>query len=156
MLWQLMGLCPYFFKVNTIQHQGSQIVLFIHFLMPTIQKALDEHLIVLWTNFDFKEMYFRWPLIHAKEPWIHAIEQILKHTCKHKWSLQPFSQDYDLVSHTTYVLCVNFIQFLDKLFMEILFTRPVFARNQLRGNRRRNFLYLVLISDLGFKPWPYV
>ena len=26
----------------------------------------------------------------------------------HNSSLQPFGQDYDLVSHTTYVVCVNF------------------------------------------------
>ena len=26
----------------------------------------------------------------------------------HNWSLQPFSQDYDLISHTIYVVCVNF------------------------------------------------
>ena len=26
------------------------------------------------------------------------------------WSLQPFSQDYDLPSHTTYVVCVKFLQ----------------------------------------------
>ena len=27
----------------------------------------------------------------------------------HNWPLQPFYQDYDLASHTTYVECVNFI-----------------------------------------------
>ena len=60
----------------------------------------------------------------------------------------------NLVSHTTYVVCVNFIhkcrdlQFkVDserQIFREtfhgnfILFTLRVFARNLLRGNRRRN------------------
>ena len=28
---------------------------------------------------------------------------------KHNWPLQPFSQDYGIASHTTYVVCVNFI-----------------------------------------------
>ena len=55
------------------------------------------------------------------------------------------------VSHVTYVVCVNFIhkwrdlqfkvpndRFFEKLFMAILFTLRVFARNLLRGNRRRN------------------
>ena len=53
----------------------------------------------------------------------------------------------DLVSHTTYVVCVNFIHkwrnlqfkvyferhdfFFEKLFMAILFTLSVFARNLL-------------------------
>ena len=56
----------------------------------------------------------------------------------------------DLISHTTYVVCVNFIykwrdlkstpndRFFEKLFMAFLFTLRVFARNLLRGNRRRN------------------
>ena len=45
----------------------------------------------------------------------------------------------DLVSHTTYVVAVNFIhKWRDQLFMAILFTLRVFARNLLRGNRRRN------------------
>ena len=46
-----------------------------------------------------------------------TVSQIFnKHTCVytykpyiHNWSLQPFSQDYDLVSYTTYVVCVNFL-----------------------------------------------
>ena len=55
----------------------------------------------------------------------------------------------DIVSHTTYVVCVNFahkwrdLQFKvdsekQKLFMVFLLILRVFARNQLRGNRRRN------------------
>ena len=27
----------------------------------------------------------------------------------HNWALQPFIQDYDLASHTSYSVCVNFI-----------------------------------------------
>ena len=44
----------------------------------------------------------------------------------------------DLVSHTTYDMCVNFIHKTDflRLFMAILFTLRVFARNVLRGSRR--------------------
>ena len=85
----------------------------------------------------------------------------------------------DLVSHTTYVVCVNFIhkcrgtyslkstpndRFLEKLFMAILFTLRVFARNLLRGNRRRNtflisFWCLAWGSNPGFssnKPTHYL
>ena len=32
------------------------------------------------------------------------------YTYIHNWPLQPFSQDYGLASHTTYVVCVNFIR----------------------------------------------
>ena len=57
----------------------------------------------------------------------------------------------DLVFHTTYVVCVNFIsggtfslkstpndKFFGKLFMAILVTLRVFARNLMKGNHRRN------------------
>ena len=61
-------------------------------------------------------------------------------------SLQSFSQVYDLVSHTTYVVCVHFIngwqnlqfkvdsepQSFEKLFMAILFTLMVFSFLQRR------------------------
>ena len=46
----------------------------------------------------------------------------------HNWSLQPFRQNYDLASHTTYTVC----------FMAILFTFRVFARNLLIDSRWRN------------------
>ena len=64
----------------------------------------------------------------------------------HNCSTQPFSQDYDLVSHTTYVACVNFVHewrnpqfkviperqifFFKKLFIAILFTLRVFGREE--------------------------
>ena len=35
--------------------------------------------------------------------------QMLTDIILHNQSLQPFCQDYDLVSHTIYVVCVNFI-----------------------------------------------
>ena len=74
----------------------------------------------------------------------------------------------DLVSHTTYVVCVNFIykwrrlrttDIFVKLFIAILYTLRHFARNLLRGNRRRStFFYfiLILMSGLGLDPWLYV
>ena len=66
----------------------------------------------------------------------------------------------DLVFHTIYVMFVNFIHkwrdFFEKLFMaDFQFTLGVFARNLLRGNRRRNiyfFSYFVLVPDLGYEP----
>ena len=40
----------------------------------------------------------------------HYISTAIKlHTYIHNWSLQPFSQDYDLVSYITYVVRVNFL-----------------------------------------------
>ena len=75
------------------------------------------------------------------------------------------------VSHTTYIVCVNFkhkwwdLQFKvdseQQIFwetvMEILFTLRIFARNMLRKNRQRNFfLYFVLPTELRRLPLPSV
>ena len=84
------------------------------------------------------------------------------HTCMHNSSLQPFAQDYDLASHTTNAMCVNFVhewgnlQFkvdserhvFEKIFMAILFTLRIFARNLLRGSWQRIFIFF------RFDVWP--
>ena len=44
-------------------------------------------------------------LFDAKSPFI----VIVPYTYIHNSPLQPFSQDYGLASHTTYIVCVNFI-----------------------------------------------
>ena len=79
----------------------------------------------------------------------------------------------NLVSHTTYVVCGNFIhkwrlkstpndEFLEKLFMTILFTLRVFARNLLRFPKkyfRISFWCLAWDSNPGFssnKPTHYL
>ena len=89
------------------------------------------------------------------------------HTYIHNWPLQHFSQDFGLASHTTHVVCVNFISewrdlqfnvdserhFLRNFFMAGLFTLRVFARNLLRGSRRRNIFHIsFLMTDLGYEP----
>ena len=88
---------------------------------------------------------------------------VFLHTYIRNWSLQPFSQDSDLASHTIYVVCVNFIhewrdlqlkvdpelQIFEKLFMAILFTLRVFARNMPRSRLRRNiYIFLILSTRL--------
>ena len=65
-------------------------------------------------------------------------------TYTHNWSLQRFSQDYNLAVHTAYFVCVNFIhkrrvtyslkstpndRFFEKFSMAILFSLRPFARN---------------------------
>ena len=79
----------------------------------------------------------------------------------HNWSLLSFRQDYDLPSHITYVVYVNFIRewrnvdseqpILEKLFIAILLTLGVFTRRLLRRNRRRN-----ICSYFRFDAWPWV
>ena len=78
----------------------------------------------------------------------------------HNWSLQPFSHIIGLVSHTTYVVCVNFIHKWRDLQFKVGSERPIFLRNfswqfyllsefLLRGNRR--FLYFVSMPGLGMR-----
>ena len=68
------------------------------------------------------------------------------------WSLQPFSKNYGRAAHTTLLCALIFCisagtysfkvdsvrQIFEKLFIAILFTLSVYARNLLRGGRRRN------------------
>ena len=87
-----------------------------------------------------------------------GILKLEKHTYIHNWPLRPYSQDYALACHTIYVVFVNFIhvwrniQFkvdskreveVEKFFMAILFTPRAFARNLLRGNRRKNIFHIL-------------
>ena len=78
-------------------------------------------------------------LQHKQKSWIYSYIR--------NWLLQSRSQNYDLISHTTYTVCANFIcvyewlnlqfkvdserQIFEKLFISILFTLRIFARNLL-------------------------
>ena len=85
--------------------------------------------------------------------------------------LRIFGQDYNLASHTTHVVCVNFIRewpdlqfnstpndgFLGNIFVAGLFTLRVFARNMMEEIAVEIFFsYLVLISDLVYKRGLYI
>ena len=88
---------------------------------------------------------------------------MLNLTYIHNWPLQHFSQNYGLASNTTHVVWVNFIhkwrnlqlkvdsewQNFEKLFMAISLTLRDFARNLLRGCRRR--IVFLLISDAALR-----
>ena len=79
----------------------------------------------------------------------------------------PSARIIDLVSHTAYVVCVNFIhkwrtyslkstpngRLFEKIFMAILFTLRDFARYLLRGNRRRN-TFRILFRSLSWGSSP--
>ena len=56
----------------------------------------------------YKPLMIRWELIECG--W-----KVLIHTYILNWPLQTFSQDNDLVSHATYIMCVNFIHELRDL-----------------------------------------
>ena len=80
------------------------------------------------------------------------------------WSLQPFSQDYDLVSHTTYVVCVNFVhewrdlqfkvdserQIFDKVFIAIyIYSQSFCQKSAERKSPKKYFFYFILMSGLA-------
>ena len=73
----------------------------------------------------------------------------------------------DLVSHTTYVVCVNFIdkwrdlqfkvdserQIFEKLFMAVLIHTQNFCQKSAeRKSPKKYILYFVLMSGLGLEP----
>ena len=67
---------------------------------------------------------------------IYFFFRIFRFDYIHNWPIQPFNQDYNLASHTTYVVYANFMssrqterQIFGKLSMAILFTFGVFVRN---------------------------
>ena len=51
-----------------------------------------------------------------------------KHTYIHNWPLEPFSQDYGLSSHTTHVVCVNFIHESRDLQFNVDSERQIFEK----------------------------
>ena len=95
----------------------------------------------------------------------------IQHTCKyiHNWSLQPFSQDYDLVSYTNFTHEWRYLRFkVDSerqivwrnfswqyfiLFLEFL---PEICWEAVVEEIFILIHILVLMSDLGFEPRPHV
>ena len=76
-----------------------------------------------------------------------------KYNYIHNWSLQPFSQDYDdLASHTTYVMCINFIhewrnrQF--KVDSEVFWDNIIYFHSYCQKSAE----YFVLMSNLWYEP----
>ena len=110
--------------------------------------------------------------VHQKEFFRFKKNSILHMAMSCYFLLQSCSKNYNLASHSTYIVQVNFIherrnlqfkvdserQIFVKLFIAILFTLRVIARNLLRGSRRSNiFIFTIwyltwsLNSSLMFK-----
>ena len=116
----------------------------------------EDRLKTTWTRYKFQELTWDTnPGITSNKPTYHYILDYGDFIYRHNWSLQLFSEEYDLASDTNYVACFNFInnwrdlqfkvdfewQIIEKLFMAILFALGVFARNLLRGSCPRNNIY---------------
>ena len=59
--------------------------------------------------------------------WTSTYRHTYIHTYVH-WSLQPFSQDFGLASHTTHIVCVNFIRDWRDLPFNVDFERQIFEK----------------------------
>ena len=58
---------------------------------------------------------------------------VFLHTYIHNWPLQPFSWDYGIASHTTHVVCINFIRKWRDLQFNIDSEREIFENFFLAG-----------------------
>ena len=102
---------------------------------------------------------------HTKYVWF--ISLILIHTFIHKWPLQPFSQDYGQASHTTYVVCVNFIrewrdlqfnvdserQIFEKFFHGrfLIYSQSFCQKSAERKSPKKYFSYFIFNDWLGIR-----
>ena len=82
--------------------------------------------------------------------------EVSLHSCRHTYTLMRCVLIlYGTLGPTFYRHTQN-ERFFEKLFMAILFTLIVFAKNLLKGNRRGNTMHFVLMSGLVLEPWLYV
>ena len=65
------------------------------------------------------------------------------HPYIHNWPLQHFSQDYSLASHTTHVVCVNFIREWRDLQFNVDSERHIFQKLF-----HRRFIYSALLPEI--------
>ena len=93
------------------------------------------------------------------------------HTYIHNWPLQPFSMDYGLASHTTHVVCFNFIrQWHDLQFKidserqiseKLFHGRFIYSQSFCQKSSERKwpkeifFSYFMLMPDMRCEPWFY-
>ena len=89
----------------------------------------------------------------------------------HNWFYNPSARIIDLVSHTTYIVCVNFIhkwrnlqfkvdserQIFGETFHRIfIYSKSFWKKSAERKSPKKYFLHFVLMSGLGLEPWLYV
>ena len=99
--------------------------------------------------------------------WKPALGVISQHTYIHNSPVQPFSQDYGLPSHTTHVVCVNFVrkwrnlqfnvdserQNFEKLFHgNFIYSQSFCQKSAEMKSPKKYFSYLIfLMTDLGYE-----
>ena len=128
----------------------------------------------LWVLLSWTQKYFCFIFLKRSKFVLFDQNGIFDLIYIRNWSLQPFSQAYDLASPL--MLCVLILymsgwtynlkstpndRFLWSFFMAILFKLKVFVRSLLRGNRRRNififsFWWLTSSGLTSNKPTHYL
>ena len=134
-------------KMSSLKTLGSVLYMdeWEHYKNIHLKVSSQRKLKLLWIlgTTKFTWIWIDW-LLHSK--CINIQTYIIGH-------YNPLVRIIDLVSHTAYVVCVNFIhkwrgtyslkstpndRFFENLLWQFIFTLRVFARNLLRVNRRRN------------------
>ena len=122
---------------------------------------------------DSSLFWFKLNDMNTKDIWFQedSISCHTVHTYINNWSLQPFSQDYDLASRTTCDVCLNFIHtwrelqfkvdserqiFWDTFHDNFIYSQSFCQTSAERKSPKKYFLYFVLMSGLGLEPWLYV
>ena len=80
-----------------------------------------------WRDLQFK-VDFEWQIFWETVPWQYLFTpRVFLNTYIHNWSLHnPSVRILDLVSHTTYVVCINFIHKWRDLQIKVNFERQIF------------------------------
>ena len=94
------------------------------------------------------------------------------HTYIHNWSLQPSVRNIDLVSHTAYVVCVNFVHkwrdlqfkvdserqiFWETFSLQVfIYSQSVCPKSAKKKSPKKYFSYFVIMSGLGLDPRLFV
>ena len=70
----------------------------------------------------------------------------------HNWSLQPFSQVYNLYSHRTYVVCVNFMHgwrdFWEAFHGNFIYSESFYQKSTEKKSPKKYFHIFVLMSGI--------
>ena len=125
-------------RPRRLQHIGSNNCIFVHSKHRFEKSSTVES----WLG---TEWLFLFPFL--KSNMRHTYTYIIGH-------YNPSVRIVDIVPHATYVVCINFIhKWRDLQFKVDSERNKVFARNLMRGYRRRNtFRILILCLTWGSKP----
>ena len=136
-LWLIAPIGQYLFENTITFNEGTYCTMRTDFFVPAL------HMVLMWTMFGLNR------LINLSDICVWRIYL-------HNLPLQPFSQDYDQASHTTYVVCINFmheccnLQFkvdsegdiFEKLFIVILFTLQSFCQKSAERKSPKEYFHI--------------